>query len=119
MGEGIKRRTNQGGNMKYVLEYGVRGGAHVDNQILPTCKLAEQFARRLVMVFCNDPFAQGAEERNWIMAKCDYRKYWQNATHYVGISRLDGVMRGSASSALWRKPNAKELTLNQVHTEIY
>jgi hypothetical protein len=40
--------------MKYVLEFGVRGGAYVDNVIVPTRDLAETMARRLVMMLSND-----------------------------------------------------------------
>ncbi len=41
--------------MKYVVEFGVRGGAHTENFVLPARKLAEGLASKLVVVFTNDP----------------------------------------------------------------
>ncbi len=86
--------------MKYVIEFGVRGGAHVDNLVVPTQKLAKQLANSLVMVFSNDPsnddlwaFAKGREIR---------RASWTSSKHFVSVSPLDGVMRGSASTFLWQ-----------------
>ena len=95
--------------MKYVLEFGERGGAHVENQIIPTRKLAEELARRLVMVFTNDPHAISASNRDWLFDKHCKRMTWKNATHFVAVSKLDGILRGPASAQLWRKPTGPEL----------
>jgi hypothetical protein len=95
--------------MKYCLEFGVRGGAHTDNVVIPNRKLAEQMARLLVMTFCNDPHANGAGERDWLFFKGCKRLIWKNETHYVAVSVLDGVMRGPASAAVWSKPVGPEL----------
>lgn len=92
--------------MKYVIEFGVRGGAHTDNLVVPTRKLAERLARNLVMVFKNDPHADGARAQDWRLTPECERQTWQNATHFVSVSKLDGVMRGPASAVLWRKPTA-------------
>lgn len=100
--------------MKYVLEFGVRGGAHVDNIIVPSRRLAEQMARSLVMVFTNDPHASGATGRDWLISKRGARMTWQSATHFVAISKLDGAPRGSASAGLWRKPYGAELLADTV-----
>lgn len=88
----------------YVLEFGVRGGAHTENVIVPTRKLAEQLARQLVMVFKNDPHAKGAGARDWTFDKYTRRQTWQSSTHFVALSKLDGVPRGPAAAVLWRKP---------------
>lgn len=90
--------------MKYVIEFGVRGGAHTDNLIAPTRKLAERLARNLVMVFKNDPHADGARACDWRMAPACKRQTWQSSTHFVSVSQLDGVPRGPAAAALWRLP---------------
>lgn len=90
--------------MKYVLEFGVRGGTHHENVILPTRKLAEEMARRLVAVFANDAYATGSGPRDWLFAKGCYRMTWKSPTHFVAVSKLDGVPRGPASAGLWRKP---------------
>lgn len=100
--------------MKYVLEFGVRGGAHVDNEVFSTRDQAERMARRLVMVFTNDPHAHGANERDWLFDKHVSRMTWKNKTHFVAVSKLDGKARGPASSGLWRKPESPELLDGQV-----
>lgn len=100
--------------MKYVLEFGVRGGAHVDNEVISTRAQAERLARRLVMVFSNDPSVCGACPNDWIFSKPGRRLTWKNDTHFVAISKLDGQMRGSASGGLWRKPTGPELLSGSV-----
>lgn len=95
--------------MKYVVEFGNRGGAHKDNLVVPTRELAETLARSLVMTFTNDPHAMGAGPRDWVFSKHDKRMTWTNETHFVAVSKLDGAPRGPASAALWRKPNGPEL----------
>ena len=91
--------------MKYVIEFGVRGGPYTESMVLPTRALAEELARTLVAVFCNDANAEGAYMKHWTLALCHTRKTWQNRTHFVAVSKLDGVRRGPASAALWPKPN--------------
>ena len=100
--------------MKYALEFGLRGGAHTENQILPTRDAAEKMARALVSVFSNDPHASGATARDWVMTKHAKRMTWQSAAHFVAISKLDNVPRGPASAGLWRKPTGPELLQGQV-----
>jgi hypothetical protein len=100
--------------MKYVIEFGVRCGAHKDNLIVPTRELAENMARSLVMVFCNDPHANGATARDWIFYKGCARMTWKSETHFVAVSKLDGVLRGPASAGLWRKFSGPELLYGQV-----
>lgn len=95
--------------MKYILEFGVRGGAHTENLTVPTRKLAEEIARKLVLVFTNDPHHPAAAPRAWLFFKGCPRQTWQSATHYISVSKLDGVMRGPASGGLWRKPTGPEL----------
>lgn len=95
--------------MKYCLEFGVRGGAHVENQVIPTRQLAEELARRLVMTYTNDPHTSGATARDWVFNKHCARMTWQNTTHFVALTKLDGVLRGPASAALWRKPGVASL----------
>jgi len=104
--------------MKYCLEFGVRGGAHVENQIIPTQKLAEQLARRLVMTYTNDPHASGARSNDWLFDRHCARMTWQNKTHFVAITRLDGVLRGPASAALWRSP-VEDSLLNDTVVSVY
>lgn len=100
--------------MKYCIEFGVRGGAHTENMILNTRDQAEKMARSLVAVFENDPFANGAGPRDWLFTKHDKRMTWQSQTHYVAVSKLDGVPRGPASAALWRKDTGPSLLEKQV-----
>jgi hypothetical protein len=100
--------------MKYILEFGVRGGAHTENLTFPTRQLAEDTARKLVMVFENDPHANGTGQRDWLFDKHTVRMTWQSPTHFVAVSKLDGVSRGPASAGLWRKPVGASLLERQV-----
>lgn len=86
--------------MKYVVEFGVRGGAHTDNLVVPTKKLALALASGLVRVFLNDPCTQ----EFWAAAKGRQtrRASWTSSAHFVSISPLDGVARGPASTELWK-----------------
>jgi hypothetical protein len=86
--------------MKYVVEFGVRGGAHTDNLIVPTQKLAKELANRLVMVFTNDPHCD--QFQDFAKGRSVRRASWTSSTHFVSVSPLDGVMRGPASNALWK-----------------
>lgn len=94
--------------MKYVIEFGVRGGAHTENLILPTRKLASDLARKLVLAFSNNPHHPAAAPIAWHWPSSCPRMYWQSPTHYVAVSKLDGVPRGPASETLWRKPTGPE-----------
>lgn len=88
--------------MKYVVEFGVRGGAHTDNQVMHTRDQATRLARSLVSVFENNPHAHGATDKYWFFTKYDKRVTWRNETNFVAVSKLDGLSRGPASPALWR-----------------
>ena len=101
--------------MKYVLEFGVRGGAHTENLIVPTRKLAQEMARKLVLAFTNDPHHPAAAPIEWRAPAHCPRITWQSPTHYISMSRLDGVARGPASAALWRKPTGPEPGTECVH----
>ncbi len=94
--------------MKCVVEFGVRGGAHTESLTLPTQALASQLARGLVAAFTNDIHSKGATQDDWDMSRFAARRTWQSATHFVAISKLDGVPRGPASAGLWRKPSGPE-----------
>lgn len=100
--------------MKYCVEFGVRGGAYTENQVMHTREQAERLARSLVAVFTNDPHAHGAGVRDWLFDKHVKRMTWKTPTHFVAVSKLDGVPRGPASAALWRKPSAPELLAGEV-----
>ena len=100
--------------MKDCVEFGVRGGAHTENQIMSTRDQAERLARSLVAVFENDPHANGATARDWLFSKHDTRMTWQSETHFIAVSKLDGIPRGPASAGLWRKATGPSLLTNQV-----
>jgi hypothetical protein len=100
--------------MKYCVEFGVRGGAHTENQVMHTRDQAERLARSLVAVFENNPHANGATARDWFFTKHDKRMTWQSETHFVAVSKLDGAPRGPASAALWRISTGASLLTNQV-----
>lgn len=96
--------------MKCVVEFGVRGGAHTDNLVVPSMKIAEQMAASLVRVFTNDAMHPAADPRKWFLLKHEPRRTWHSSTHFIAISKLDGVPRGPAANGLWPKPrHANEL----------
>lgn len=97
--------------MKYVLEYGVRGGAHVDNVVIKDRHLAERLACTLVLVFTNKP-GEGTNPPDWRMRGDVFRRHWCSATHFVALSKLDGVPRGSASHILWTPSNSHGMGVN-------
>lgn len=99
--------------MKTVLEFGVKGGSHIDNLIFPTEKLAARTAAAIVNMIENDPCA--SHEPAWYGGKGFARSSWESETHFVAMTRLDGRLRGSASAALWRKGK----TLVMLHTVIH
>lgn len=92
--------------MKAVIEFGNRGGFHVDNLVFPSVKLAIKTAASIVMVLANDANAPGARETNWFINKYNPRDSFSSEFFYVSVSILDGVPRGCASADLWRKPSA-------------
>lgn len=86
--------------MKYVLEFGRVGGAHVDNIVVPTRKLALQLARAIAGSYANDATLAGG--RAWTFDKHTVRKTWTDHNFFVAVSKLDGEPRGPASARLWR-----------------
>ena len=88
--------------MKYVIEFGNRGGTYCENLVIPTAALAARLAANLVHVFTNNIGHPSATAASWKLAKNQPRMTWTSATHFVSLSKLDGVMRGPASAELWR-----------------
>lgn len=86
--------------MKHVIEFGVRGGAHT-SITLPSGKLAASMASSIVGVLLNDHGAPDAKLSEWKLAHNCPRRSWTSSTHFVSVSKLDGVMRGPASPSLW------------------
>jgi hypothetical protein len=86
---------------KCVVEFGVRGGNHCDNFVLPTYALGEELATKLVFVLSENP--DNTPKSEFFNLKTSPRMSWTSSTHYVSLSRLDGVPRGPATPDLWRK----------------
>lgn len=91
----------------YVLEFGIKGGAHKDNLVFPSLKIAVETACALVHVFTGDACHPSAKHESWWIAsrksgKRVNRETWESATHFVAISKL-GKCEGSASSTLWKR----------------
>lgn len=98
--------------MKYVLEFGRKGGFHNDNIILPTLKMGMHLAASLVCTFENDAFA--CTPQQWVDHRA--RSTWESETHFVALSQLDGRPRGSASAGLWRKGNNSLFLKTIIHS---
>jgi hypothetical protein len=88
--------------MKYCLEFGQRGGYHVDNIIIPTRKLAFELANAIAMSFEPTGCSPVLNFQDGHFTPRE-RITWQSDTHFVAISQLDGVDRGPASAKLWKK----------------
>jgi hypothetical protein len=87
--------------MKCVLEFGIKGGFHVDNIQMPTVKLGARVAATLVTTL-----SQGrtvSSTTNWTIDRLVPRVMWQSTTHFVALTVLDGVKRGPASAILWKR----------------
>lgn len=101
--------------MKYVLEFGILGGHHCGEIVIPTKQLAMRLASGISHVFdgehtrkdsvlIENPTAISASRAKfWDMASNCPRLSWSDSCHFVSLSRLDGVDRGPASANLWRK----------------
>ena len=102
--------------MKYVLEFGVKSGFHVENVILPSLKLGMQLASGMVCTFANDSFS--CTPQQWIPQHpvSVKRMQWESATHFVALSKLDGVDRGPASAVLWRKGQSLVMVGQVIHS---
>lgn len=84
--------------MKAVLEFGVRGGAHTDNLIIPSAKLAAKLAVNLIYVLSSEQCSEWC----YIPRRNHPRILWSNSSHFVCVSLLDGIERGPASPSIWR-----------------
>lgn len=93
--------------MKYCLEFGIRGGSHTDSQVFASHKRAASIAAILVRIFreSSPPLTSSPVSclESWTFDKQGRRKYWRSPTHFVALSKLDGIARGPASGFLWRK----------------
>jgi hypothetical protein len=89
--------------MKFCIEFGVRGGLHTDNIIVSGNPIAAKICSSLVMVFENSTETISSELRTWMLEKNCPTTSWSSPTHFVSLSKLDGMDRGSASSKLWKK----------------
>lgn len=86
--------------MKTILEFGVKGGAHIDNAVIPSIKLGAQLAAAMVCAFTND--SASSRPKQWFAGTAS-REWWENDTHFVALTKMDGILRGAASAHLWRK----------------
>ena len=92
--------------MKFVIEFGNKKGYHKDNLVVNSAKQAEEIAKSLAMIFSNK--LNNISSRSFEITKATYRITWQSETHFVAVSRLDGIDRGSASNNLWKEDHIGE-----------
>lgn len=84
--------------MKCVLEFGRKGGACVENTIIPTLKLGSRLTQDLIWVLSDRLTFMKLK-----VSRKEPRQTWENSTHFVALSIMDDVPRGPASAQLWRK----------------
>ena len=87
--------------MKIIIEFGVKGGSHTDNIILPSTKVAAQTIAAIVNAFENDSCA--TLPTSWSFGRNRGRLEWESETHFAAMTKMDGRLRGAASAHLWRK----------------
>ncbi|WP_146123000.1 hypothetical protein [Burkholderia multivorans] len=85
--------------MKAIVEFGVRGDRH-SKTVFPTAKAASEFAYKIAFVFGRDP-SRDNDLNAFKVGRGSPRCSWQSSTHFVSVSILDGVPRGSDVRA-WR-----------------
>lgn len=81
--------------MKTVVEFGVRGGRLVENQVMPNIRAGNQLADRIAFVL------GAVDSTKFTVRKGSPRQSWQSSTHFVSVSLLDDAPRGPASASLW------------------
>lgn len=99
--------------MRYVIEFGIRGGNHSGNIVLNSKKAGAELAAALVHVFLGveKEFHMSSANRSWWkLERNEPRKTWTSSFHFVALSKLDGVPRGDATSTLWRKDETNNPT---------
>lgn len=92
--------------MRYVIEFGIRGGNHSGEIVLNSKKTGAELAAAIVHVFLGEEGECRLSSANrswWKLKKNEPRKTWTSSSHFVALSKLDGVPRGSACSTLWRR----------------
>lgn len=88
--------------MKVVLEFGVCGGAHTDNIVIDSAKLAASIAAKMHMVFTNDPSKASVKAiKEWTVSARQTRVTWTDSKHFVSVTYL-GKHQGAASGHLWK-----------------
>ena len=97
---------------KVVLEFGVCGGAHTENIIVPNAKLAARMAACLHMTFKNDPTLASAKEiKTWTISARQTRVTWTDSKHFVSVTMLGSTHKGPASGHLWKGQETKPTDL--------
>ena len=92
---------------KYVVEFGKRGGGYTESLVLSTEKAAREVVSTFVRAI-NGYNGKGSHSADWSMTLGIYRKSWQGAEYFAALSVTDGVMRGPASSKLWKKDDTQQ-----------
>lgn len=85
--------------MKAVLEFGIRGGYHTDNLVIPSAKLAASLAKAIAQALMDEECTTC-----FLVARTQPRISLTSSKHFVSVTLLDGVARGPASTDLWRQP---------------
>lgn len=93
---------------KYIIEFGMRGGAYSTSNVLKSRRKAQTMAASLVHVLSAEvgKFPKGltgSVPQDWIITEEFPRLVWVSSTHFVSVSLLDGVPRGPASAKYWRR----------------
>lgn len=90
---------------RYVFEFGVRGGQHDDNIVVPTLKVGAKLASSMVRVFNDNCSSAACSPDYWAVGLLNRRKVRVSDTHFVALTMIDenSFPNGCASASLWKK----------------
>ena len=86
--------------MKTIVEFGIRGDRHI-SQTFSSIKAGLAFYVKISWLFGHEVNKTHLEYRKF--GKDCPSMSWSSSTHFVAISVLDDVPRGSPVSKLWKK----------------
>lgn len=93
---------------QYIIEFGNRGGRHVENFTERSAEAAKKLCAGLVASFTNRFSVDGSVAKDWDLTQYHdkklHRLYWVSDTQFVALTKQDGkVVGGPASARLWKK----------------
>lgn len=102
--------------MRYIVEFGVRGGHLTENVQMPSARKAARLCSAVSNLLVPGQIIPPAL---WYIPRGAVRAYWVTRTHFIAVSVLDGVPRGPASALLWPLNRPEGLPIESENTVRY